>query len=116
MSYGSAVTLNADKAWDVTVSGLFKYEKGKLIDYNWKVPDVPEGYTFSQTVEGTKTTLIYVHRPAKKDPQRGAQGGSSLPSTGEATSPAVYAAVSCFTLAGALLLITVRRSKKKENR
>lgn len=115
MSYGSAVTLNADKAWDVTVSGLFKYEKGKLIDYNWKVPDVPEGYTFSQTVEGTKTTLIYVHRPAKKDPQRGAQGGSSLPSTGEATSPAVYAAGSCFTLAGALLLITVRRSKKKEN-
>lgn len=115
-SYGSSVTLNADKAWEVTISGLFKYEKGKLVDYSWKAPAVPEGYTFSQTVEGTKTTLIYVHRPAKKDPQRGAQGGSTLPSTGEVTSPTVYLALSCFTIACALSVVVVCRSKRKENR
>ena len=106
MLNGSSVTLDVAKDWTVTVSGLFKYENGELIDYSWIAPPVPEGYTFSQTVEGTKTTLLYVHRHA--------QTRAVLPSTGETTAPSVYLAITCFSISSVLFITVVSRSRKKK--
>ncbi|MCR4768213.1 MAG: Cna B-type domain-containing protein [Saccharofermentans sp.] len=116
LSDGSSVTIDANNSWGITVATLYKYEDGKLMDYTWTAPAVPDGYTFSQTVEGTITTLVYVHKPSKIAPPPAQKTGTSLPSTGENIAPEVSLAISCIMLSGAMVFIAVSRSRKKENR
>ncbi len=68
LSDSSQVTIDEKIEWTSTVNGLYKYESGNLLDYNWIAPEVPYGYSFSQSVEGTVTTLTYVHKRVFKDP------------------------------------------------
>ena len=116
LSDGSSVTIDANNSWGITVATLYKYEDGKLMDYTWTAPAVPDGYTFSQTVEGTITTLVYVHKPSKIATPPAQKTGTSLPSTGENIAPEVSLAISCIMLSGAMVFIAVSRSRKKENR
>ena len=85
------------------------------MDYTWTAPAVPDGYTFSQTVEGTITTLVYVHKPSKIATPPAQKTGTSLPSTGENIAPEVSLAISCIMLSGAMAFIAISRLKKKEN-
>ena len=68
LSDSSKVTIDEKIDWTSTVNGLYKYEDGNLLDYSWIAPAVPYGYSFSQSVEGTVTTLKYVHTRVIKDP------------------------------------------------
>ena len=113
-SDGSSVTINADNFWGITVAGLYKYENGQPVDYSWIAPAVPEGYTFRQTVEGTITTLIYVHKPAEKDNSPVDKTGQPLPSTGEGIANRTYLAVLCMIVSCGMAVTAVRRTKKKE--
>ena len=62
LSNGAVVTLNDDNAWTATVSGLPKYEKGRLIPYTWTEAKV-NGYTSTQVTDGDVTTITNVHTP-----------------------------------------------------
>ena len=56
------MTLNDANQWTATVTGLPKYDKGKLITYTWTEAAV-NGYTPTQVTDGTITTLTNVHTP-----------------------------------------------------
>ena len=62
LSNGKTVTLNDANQWTATVTGLPKYDKGKLITYTWTEAAV-NGYTPTQVTDGTITTLTNVHTP-----------------------------------------------------
>ncbi len=112
----STVTIDEKISWTTTLDGLFKYQDGKLMDYSWIAPEVPEGYTFSQTVEGTVTTLIYVHTRDTKDPTvTPTPPVKKVTATGE--KAAIGSAVAAVLIPAALGMaaIAVRGLRKKEN-
>ena len=101
----SSVTISEKISWTVTVQGLKKYEDGKLVDYSWIAPEVPEGYSFSQTVEGTVTTLTYVHK----------RSGKKVPATGETVAIGSVIAAVLIPVALGMAAIAVCGLRKKEN-
>ena len=57
--------LSEKNGWTATASGLDLNEDGKAIAYTWAEPDT-EGYTSSQSVNGTTTTITNTHKPETK--------------------------------------------------
>ena len=66
--YGEAITLNEENKWAATVENLRKYDDdSNEIVYSWTEVNVPEGYTLTDSVNGTLTTLTNTHTPATTD-------------------------------------------------
>ena len=121
----STVTIDEKIEWTSTVDNLYKYAEGQLQDYSWIAPAVPEGYSFSQSVEGTVTTLTYVHTRDKKDPTptpaktttpTPTPPGTRVPSTGEriATGSTLAAGIICISVGIAGIAAYCYRRKKEE--
>ena len=117
LSDGSSVTIDPSNYWGITAATLYKYEEGQLVDYTWTAPAVPDGYTFSQTVEGTITTLIYVHERENRSPSlllsTTTDPGKPLPSTGEAIARRSYLAAVCLIASAGMAVFAVRGFKRK---
>ena len=71
LSNGQEVTLNEENNWTATITGLIKYEEGKvgvLVEYTWEEVDLPEGYELTDTsVDGLVTTFTNTHTPEVRE-------------------------------------------------
>ncbi len=114
LSQGSTVTINAGNSWTYIFTGLYKYENGKLKDYSWIAPAVPEGYSFSQTVKDTVTTFVYVHERVNNQPTPVAKTNTPLPSTGEGIATRTYLAAIFLIVSCGMGVMALRGFRKKE--
>lgn len=68
LSDDTSYTLQVENNWRATADNLYKYLRGREIDYSWNVPGVP-GYTMEvvqgDSTNGHTTTVTYTLKPVK---------------------------------------------------